>query len=95
MESRLARTISRKEELDILLSVYRVKEGYLFFNVNLKQERRVAFTLDCLVNRGFIRQADRRHPPIYGEGTRYYVGIKDKGKEVVRKLIKHYNSLIG
>ncbi len=102
-------SVSKEEEFDMLLRAYLVNEGYLHFvGSNLQEEQKVVMALDRLVNRGFIKQADRNHPVIYGEGaSRYFVSIEDKGKEVVerivnskkgkeifRKLAEHYNSLV-
>ncbi len=93
MESCRVQTISNKEELEMLLRVYHIREGYL--SVSSKEEERVVFTLDCLVKRDLIKQADRHHPGLYGGGrSRYFVSINDKGKDVVRKVVRHYNSLV-
>ena len=84
--------ISRKDELEALLKVYFVNEGYLSIRDDPVEEKKFAYTLDNLVNQGFIKQANRDYPDIYGGGlTRTFVSIEDKGKEIIKKIIDFVN----
>ena len=89
VSSLIQKTVSVEKEFDMLLRAYHVEEGYIsVVDVDSEEEEKVVWALDRLVNRGLIKQADRRHAPIYGWGrTRYFVSIEDKGKEVVEKIL--------
>ena len=87
--------ISRRDELEMLLKVYLVSGGYLSIKADWKEQVKFMWTLDSLVNQGLIKRTNRDFPDLNGGGlTSYFVSIEDRGKEIIRKTIDHYTSLV-